>query len=140
MIGGAFTAVPRTLCGHYYSKHPAVHIMSVRFLLSGLCLLRCLEGEASFLTRLQTSRATATIVYVCERRSTRFHFNYFRRSFLWRRFRLVLQSGGHKSRAGPVAIDVRSLAKAIFGVYFWSHSIFMKGRETVDGAERGATC
>lgn len=60
MIGGGFAPIPRTLCGHYFSKHPAVLIMSILFLLSGLCLPRCLEGEASFLTRLQTSRAAAT--------------------------------------------------------------------------------
>lgn len=64
--------VPTTLCGHYFSKHPAVLIMSIPFLppvpptpvssLSGFCLPHSAEGEASILMApnwAQTSKAAA---------------------------------------------------------------------------------
>ena len=61
---------PTTLCGHYFSKHPAVLIMSVLpptvSSLSGFCLPRSAEGEASTLmapNRFQMSRGTVLFMY-----------------------------------------------------------------------------
>lgn len=109
--------VPTTLCGLYFSKNPAVLIMSFPLCLpvsslSGICLPYSAEGEASILMAqngVQTSRAAAT----------RFHLKHFRRFFSFqRRTILSLPCGGYKSSAAIITINACSFANSIFGVYF----------------------
>lgn len=87
--------------------------------LSGLCLPRCLEGEASFLTRLQRSRAAAARCLRLRAPFKEISFELFQtvlfcaEGFAWPCAAVAINHG-----PGAVAIDVCRPAKAIFGVCF----------------------
>lgn len=123
--------VPTTLCGHYFSKHPAVLIMSIPFLPPvppppfppwvGFAFLILPKVKPQFSWHRTGPRRAKPQRCLCLRlQSNQISFEAFQKVLLSqnRRYNLSLRSSGYKSPAGNITINACSFAKSIFGVYF----------------------